>query len=111
MPLAQNPVRLMQSDVPVHYPAAVQFMARQAEQIADGELPELLWFLDHPPLLTKGTRAKQSHLLDAQRFPMFETDRGGQITYHGPGQRIVYTLLDVRKRCGGDVRAFVRLLE
>jgi lipoyl(octanoyl) transferase len=107
-----NPtLRLMRSTGAVDYPAAVRFMEREANLIANGDQPELIWFLEHPPLLTKGTRGRAEHLVDAGRFPVFETDRGGEITYHGPGQRIVYTLLDVRRRADGDVRAFVRLLE
>lgn len=105
------PVRLMRSARPVAYPDALQFMDREVERIAQGQAPELLWFLEHPPLLTKGPRGRIEHVLDPERFPIFETDRGGEITYHGPGQRIVYTLLDVRRRTGGDVRAFVRMLE
>lgn len=104
-------VRLMRSTEPVSYTAAVDFMTREAAAIADDERSELLWFLEHPPLLTRGTRGQDAHLIDAVRFPVFQTDRGGQITYHGPGQRIVYTLLNVRRRTDGDVRAFVRLLE
>lgn len=107
-----NPIlRLMRSSAAVDYPAAVQFMEKEATAIANGDHPELIWFLEHPPILTKGTRGRAEHLMDAGRFPVFETDRGGEITYHGPGQRIVYTLLDVRRRANGDVRAFVRLLE
>jgi lipoyl(octanoyl) transferase len=106
-----HPIRLMRSSDPVDYPDAVQFMTRESERIADGEERELLWFLEHPPLLTKGPRGRVAHLIEPGRFPIFETDRGGEITYHGPGQRIVYTLLDVRGRTGGDLRAFVRLLE
>jgi lipoyl(octanoyl) transferase len=111
MPPFEAAIRLMRSDGPVDYQEAVRFMSREADAIANGERSELLWFLEHPALLTKGTMGRDSHLIDATRFPVFETDRGGQITYHGPGQRIVYTLLDVRRRSGGDVRAFVRLLE
>ncbi len=111
MPTQDAPIRLMRSTAPVGYPDAVAFMVQEAERIAAGEARELLWFLEHPPLLTKGPRGRAEHLVAPGRFPIFETDRGGEITYHGPGQRIVYTLLDVRRRTGGDVRAFVRLLE
>jgi lipoyl(octanoyl) transferase len=105
------PIRVLRSQNPVPYPAAVTFMALEADAIADARRPELLWFLEHPPILTRGLRGLDAHLIQDNRFPVFPTDRGGQITYHGPGQRIVYALLDVRRHTGGDVRAFVRLLE
>lgn len=104
-------IRLLRSQNPVPYPEALRFMAHEADAIADGRRPELLWFLEHPPILTRGLRGRDAHLIEETRFPIFATDRGGQITYHGPGQRIVYALLDVRRHTGGDVRAFVRLLE
>lgn len=111
MPDPPKSIRLMRSIGAVNYPAAIQLMNDEAEAIANGDARELLWFLEHPPLLTRGTRGRPAHLIDASRFPIFETDRGGEITYHGPGQRIVYTLLDLRRHTDGDVRAFVRLLE
>lgn len=111
MPLSDRSIRLMHSTRPVAYPDAIAFMMREVELIADGQARELLWFLEHPALLTMGSRGRIEHLIEPERFPVFETDRGGEITYHGPGQRIVYTLLDVRERAGGDIRAFVRLLE
>lgn len=105
------PIRLIRSRSPVLYPAAVAFMTLEADAIADARRPELLWFLEHPPILTRGLRSRDAHLVQGKRFPIFPTDRGGEITYHGPGQRIVYILLDVRRHSGGDVRAFVRLIE
>ena len=105
------PIRVMRSHRPVAYPAALRVMNGEVDAIADGQRPELLWFLEHPPMLTKGHRGRDADLIEPGRFPVFETDRGGEITYHGPGQRIVYTMLDVRRHSGGDVRAFVRLLE
>jgi len=95
---------------PVPYPEAVAAMERRVEQIAAGEAGELVWLLEHPPLYTAGVSAKAEDLLDPGRFPVFPTDRGGQITYHGPGQRVAYVMLDLRER-GRDVRAFVRSLE
>ncbi|MBS0296770.1 MAG: lipoyl(octanoyl) transferase LipB [Proteobacteria bacterium] len=95
---------------PVPYPEAVAAMERRVEQIAAGEAGELVWLLEHPPLYTAGVSAKPEDLLDPGRFPLFPTDRGGQITYHGPGQRVAYVMLDLRER-GRDVRAFVRALE
>ena len=85
-------------------------MEARATAIAAGEAEECIWLLEHPPLYTAGTSAKPQDLTDPDRFEVYETRRGGQYTYHGPGQRVVYTLLDVSKR-GRDVRAFVEALE
>lgn len=97
------------SDALVPYPEAVAAMEARAAAIAAGEAPELVWLLEHPPLYTSGTSGQAGDLLDP-RFPMFATGRGGQLTYHGPGQRIAYTLLDLKRR-RPDVRAFVAALE
>jgi len=91
------------------YPEAVDFMERRVAAIADGTARELAWLVEHPPIYTAGTSAKESDLLEA-RFPVFKTGRGGQFTYHGPGQRVVYVMLDLRRR-GGDVRRYVHELE
>lgn len=91
------------------YPEAVAEMESRAASIADGTAPELVWLLEHPPLYTSGTSGKPGDLLDA-RFPLFETGRGGQLTYHGPGQRIAYVMLDLKAR-RPDVRAYVASLE
>ena len=91
------------------YPEAVDFMEARAMAIADGSAPELVWLVEHPPIYTAGTSAKDSDLLDA-RFPVFKTGRGGQFTYHGPGQRVGYVMLNLKPR-GGDVRKYVRDLE
>jgi lipoyl(octanoyl) transferase len=96
---------------PVAYPVAVEAMEARAGSIAAGEAPELIWLLEHPPVYTAGTSAKAADLVDPERFPVFKTGRGGQHTYHGPGQRVVYVLLDVRHRFDGNVRGFVRFLE
>ncbi|MBU0826245.1 MAG: lipoyl(octanoyl) transferase LipB, partial [Alphaproteobacteria bacterium] len=98
------------SDAPVPYEAAVAFMEARARAIREGEVPEFVWFLEHPPLYTSGTSAKAEDLKAPDRFPVFDAGRGGQYTYHGPGQRVVYIMLDVGKR-GRDVRCFVRQLE
>ncbi len=95
---------------PVDYPDALAAMEARVEQIARGQAAELIWLLEHPPLYTAGTSAHDSDLLTRERFPVYRTGRGGQFTYHGPGQRVVYVMLDVRRRTG-DVRAFVHLLE
>ncbi len=85
-------------------------MEREAGAIARGAAPERVWLLEHPPLYTAGTSAKSTDLLEPDRFPVFQTGRGGQYTYHGPGQRVAYVMLDLTRR-GQDVRAFVAGLE
>lgn len=94
----------------VGYPEAVAAMEARAAAIAAGEADELVWLLEHPPLYTAGVSSKDADLLDPGRFPVHRTGRGGQFTYHGPGQRVVYVMLDLDRR-GRDVRAFVRGLE
>ena len=98
------------SDGYVDYPAAVAAMEARAAAIAAGEADELVWLLEHPPLYTAGVTARDGDLLDPSRFPVHRTGRGGQFTYHGPGQRVAYVMLDLNHR-GRDVRAFVRGLE
>jgi lipoyl(octanoyl) transferase len=98
------------SDGLVGYEAAVRFMEDRVEKIAGGHAPELIWFLEHPPIYTAGTSAKAADLLTPDRFPVHRTGRGGQYTYHGPGQRVAYVMVDLKRR-GGDVRAFVQALE
>jgi lipoyl(octanoyl) transferase len=97
------------SDAPVDYRQAVAAMESRAAAIADGRAGELVWLLEHPPLYTSGTSGKAADLLDA-RFPLFATGRGGQLTYHGPGQRVAYVMLDLKRR-RPDVRAYVAALE
>jgi len=94
---------------PVAYDDAVRFMEARAEAIAAGAAPELIWLVEHPALYTAGTSAKPEDLVDA-RFPVHKTGRGGQYTYHGPGQRVVYAMLDLKAR-RPDVRAYVGALE
>jgi len=94
----------------VSYPEAVAAMESRAAAIAAGEADELIWLLEHPPLYTKGASALDRDLLDPARFPVFDTQRGGQFTYHGPGQRVAYVMLDLTKR-GRDVKQFVCSLE
>jgi len=98
------------SDGLVPYPDALAFMEERAAGIAVGTAPETIWLLEHPPLYTAGTSTRPGDLLDADRFPVFQTGRGGQYTYHGPGQRVGYVMLNVGAR-GGDVRKFVHGLE
>jgi lipoyl(octanoyl) transferase len=92
------------------YRAALAFMEDRVARIAEGSAPECIWLLEHPPLYTAGTSARPEDLRDPDRFEVFEARRGGQYTYHGPGQRVIYVMLDVGKR-GRDVRCFVRQLE
>ena len=97
------------SKAPVPYPEAVAAMEARVAAIANREAPELVWLLEHPSLYTAGTSGKDADLLDA-RFPLFSAGRGGQLTYHGPGQRVAYVMLDLRRR-RPDVRAYVAGLE
>ncbi|MBA4014390.1 MAG: lipoate-protein ligase B [Phenylobacterium sp.] len=104
------PAQWAVSRSPVPYPEAVAAMEARAAAIADGTAGELVWLLEHPPLYTAGVSAKEGDLLDPNRFPVFASGRGGQFTYHGPGQRVAYVMLDLTKR-RRDVRAFVASLE
>jgi lipoyl(octanoyl) transferase len=97
------------SDTPVPYLEAIAAMEARVADIAAQNASELVWLLEHPPLYTSGTSGKPADLLDP-RFPMFVTGRGGQLTYHGPGQRVAYVMLDLRRR-RPDVRAYVASLE
>lgn len=94
------------------YPDAVTFMEERVAAIRDGRTAELVWLVEHPPVYTAGTSATPEDLVDP-RFPVFQTGRGGQYTYHGPGQRVVYIMLDLHRRSGGrpDLRAFIHDLE
>jgi lipoyl(octanoyl) transferase len=108
-PAGGGAVEWQVSDAPVPYLEAVATMEARVAAIAAGDVPELVWLLEHPPLYTSGTSGKPSDLLDP-RFPMFATGRGGQLTYHGPGQRVAYVMLDLKRR-RPDVRAYVASLE
>ena len=98
------------ASAPVAYEQAIAAMEARAAAIHAGQAPELVWLLEHPPLYTAGTSARPEDLLDAGRFPVHRTGRGGQYTYHGPGQRIAYVLLDLNRR-GRDIRKYVSQLE
>jgi lipoyl(octanoyl) transferase len=98
------------SAAPVAYPDAVALMERRVADIRDGAAAETVWLLEHPPLYTAGTSARDQDLLTPGRFPVFRTGRGGQFTYHGPGQRVAYVMLDLKPR-GQDVRRYVSDLE
>ena len=103
-------VAWIRSEGLVDYDAALAWMQERAKAIAAGTADEAIWLLEHPPLYTAGTSAKRDDLKDPDRFPVFDTRRGGQYTYHGPGQWVVYVMLDLNRR-GRDVRAFVQALE
>jgi len=113
MPLSRpalgRAVEWLISEAPVPYPEALAAMDARAADIAAGRAGELVWLLEHPPLYTSGTSGKAQDLLDP-RFPVFATGRGGQLTYHGPGQRVAYAMLDLKQR-QPDVRAYVAGLE
>ena len=98
------------SDGPVDYETASRDMDTRVAAIHDGTAPEQVWLLEHPPLYTAGTSAKDEDLIDAAGLPVYRTGRGGQFTYHGPGQRVGYVMLDL-KRHGGDIRRYVHDLE
>lgn len=99
-----------QSEHLVPYADALTAMEHHVDVLQKGEVGELGWLLEHPPLYTAGTSAKDDDLLVPDRFPVFKTGRGGQYTYHGPGQRIAYMMLDLRRR-GQDLRRYVWQLE
>ncbi|KAB2851651.1 MAG: lipoyl(octanoyl) transferase LipB [Hyphomicrobiaceae bacterium] len=105
-----KPVEWRVSDQPAAYQTAVEVMEARVERIAAGEARELVWLLEHEPLYTAGTSARAEHLLEPDKLPVHRSSRGGQFTYHGPGQRIAYVMLDLKAR-GGDLRGLVRDLE
>jgi len=104
------PIEWQTSEIPVDYEAAVEAMEARVAAIHDGTAPELIWLLEHPPLYTAGTSARDEDLLDRRLLPVHRTGRGGRYTYHGPGQRIAYVMLDLTRR-GPDVRCHVYRLE
>src|SRR5207249_6166382 len=105
-----GPIEWQINKIPVNYAAAVAEMERRVAAIRDGAEPELVWLLEHPPLYTAGTSARPEDLLAPGRLPVFKTGRGGQYTYHGPGQRVAYVMLDLNNH-GRDVRCHVWRLE
>ena len=104
------PVEWAISEGPVGYEGAVAAMEARAEAIAEGRARELVWLVEHPPLYTAGTSAQDADLIDPSRFPVHRTGRGGQYTYHGPGQRVAYAMLDLKRR-NPDLRRYVAALE
>src|SRR6185312_1412750 len=109
-PQSTPQVEWLASTAPVPYPDALAVMDARAAAIARGEAEDCVWLLEHPSIYTAGTSADPAELLGPDRFPVFKSGRGGRFTYHGPGQRVAYVMLDLTRR-GRDVRAFVRALE
>jgi lipoyl(octanoyl) transferase len=107
---AQLSIEWTTSHAPVPYETAIAFMAERVAAIVAGTAPELVWLLEHPPLYTAGTSARPEDLVTPSQLPVYRTGRGGQYTYHGPGQRVAYVMVDVKRRFG-DVRAYVAALE
>ncbi len=101
---------LIISDSPVPYEEALSIMEQRVADIIDGKAPELIWLLEHPPLYTAGTSSDETDLLDARKFPVYKAGRGGQYTYHGPGQRVAYVMIDLKKRTP-DLKHYIYLLE
>ena len=99
------------SETLVEYDEAITQMEKRVAEIISGEKDELIWLVEHPPLYTAGTSAKQDDLLEPDKFPVYKTGRGGEFTYHGPGQRVVYVMLNLQKRKSQDIRSFVCNLE
>lgn len=108
--IGSAPVRWRISDGLVPYETAIATMEAEVAAIADATADELVWLLEHPPLYTAGTSADAKDLIDPDRFPVHQTGRGGEYTYHGPGQRVAYVMLDLKRR-RQDVRAYVAALE
>ncbi len=107
--MTSSPEWITSTDL-IPYEQALAFMDERVAAIHDGTANECIWLLQHPPLYTAGTSAQDGDLLDPQRFPVYRSGRGGQFTYHGPGQRVAYIMLDLKKR-GMDIRRFVHDLE
>ena len=104
------PIRIIHSPTPVNYPDAIAFMEQYVDKIINDGVPGCLWFLEHPHTITRGSSSESSDLLSPPNIPVYEAGRGGKYTYHGPGQRVVYVILDL-KLFDRDIKSFVRLLE
>ena len=98
------------TNLPISYPDAINLMEDRIAKIYNNQATEMVWFLEHPPIYTGGTSSIESDLINPFKLPVYKTGRGGQYTYHGPGQRVVYLMLDLRKR-GEDLRKYVANLE
>ena len=108
--MVNNCMEWLITEGPVPYEKALEFMEKRAGEIRAGDAEEAVLLLEHPPLYTAGTSANTADLLDPNRFPVFKAGRGGQYTYHGPGQRVAYAMIDLKNR-SNDVRAYIHDLE
>jgi lipoyl(octanoyl) transferase len=108
--MTKRTIEWRKTENPVAYPEAVSFMEERVQGIIEERAPETIWLLEHPALYTLGTSARPEELLDANNLPVFQAGRGGRYTYHGPGQKIIYVMVDLRKG-KRDIRAFVQSLE
>ena len=106
----KNVIEFFNSSELVDYKKSIELMEKRVEGINQDKASELLWFLEHPSIYTAGTSSNDKDLLNENLFPVFRTNRGGQFTYHGPGQRVAYVMLNVRDR-DYNVKSFIRLLE
>ena len=106
----KNVIEFFNSSELVDYKKSIELMEKRVEGINEDKASELLWFLEHPSIYTAGTSSNDKDLLNENLFPVFRTNRGGQFTYHGPGQRVAYVMLNVRDR-DYNVKSFIRLLE
>tara|TARA_B100001063_G_scaffold95536_1_gene89190 strand:- start:1599 stop:2252 length:654 start_codon:yes stop_codon:yes gene_type:complete len=106
----KNVIEFFNSSELVDYKESIELMEKRVEGINEDKASELLWFLEHPSIYTAGTSSNDKDLLNENLFPVFRTNRGGQFTYHGPGQRVAYVMLNVRDR-DYNVKSFIRLLE
>ena len=106
----KNVIEFFNSSELVDYKKSIELMEKRVEGINEDKASELLWFLEHPSIYTAGTSSNDKDLLNGNLFPVFRTNRGGQFTYHGPGQRVAYVMLNVRDR-DYNVKSFIRLLE
>lgn len=105
-----RPIEWVVSDALVPYEQAVEFMENRVQEIYEGKSPEMVWLLEHPPIYTMGTSANDDEIIASDGIEIIKSGRGGKTTYHGPGQRVIYLMLDLRER-GRDVRAFVQKVE
>lgn len=104
-------MQILHSDGLQDYHESSKAMEERVADIISGQKGELIWFLQHPPLYTAGSSANEEDLIDKDKFPVYETGRGGQYTYHGPGQRVVYVMLNLKQRDAMDIKAYVYNLE
>ena len=105
-----NEIEYFQEEGVIDYPYSIKFMEKKVEEIYKNNCKEFLWFLEHDNIYTAGTSAKPEDLIEKNKFKVYESSRGGQYTYHGPGQKIIYLMLNLRKK-GYDIRKFIALIE